>query len=204
MVDWNLLISIGGVLGGAIVGALLAPYLNYKLSERKFAKEIFMKKRLEYFSKIYGNLAEEKERYFNIIPFTAYKELKKPLAELFNKNEEVIRMFDRPLFPLPFKETLFLNYDDFEIIIKDWNQERSKRKEAIKKSIINKSSSGGIHRNIREYLKFLSSIQSLLDKKVFKVKRKDPFLEFYGFPKGKPILLNYDNPKSKHFLGRIN
>ncbi|MBI2043025.1 hypothetical protein HYT25_01410 [Candidatus Pacearchaeota archaeon] len=91
---------------GIILGTFLSPYLNHRLNAKYERREIFFKKKLEYFEEIAKNLEENIKIYKNIMGGTTEIKNKKEFVKILNELKKRRRKFRIMASPLYFNTNL--------------------------------------------------------------------------------------------------
>ena len=91
---------------GIILGTFLSPYLNHRLNIKYERREIFFKKKLEYFEEIAKNLEENIKIYKNVIGKAAEIKNRKELSEILSELKKKRRQFRVMSSPLYFNTNL--------------------------------------------------------------------------------------------------
>ena len=150
---------------GIILGTFLSPYLNHRLNVKYERREIFFKKKLEYFEEIAKNLEENIKNYKGAIGKAAEIKDKKELDGILEDLKKKRKRFKVMSSPLYFNTGILA-----EKILNFINLEKNiffNLKDMLEKNKIDKNPINGLKNTLEELKKTGSEVINEMKKELY-------------------------------------
>lgn len=151
-------------LSGVLIGSLIGPYINHRLSIKNTRKDIIFKRKLEYFEKLAEKIEKNIRAYKNSVHEAECKKSKKDIRRIFIELKKQRANFFITASPLYFNI-----HNLSKRIIAFVNTEKDIFREFEKLTKINADKQEEVMENLENKLKYLNALGSSV---VFEMKKE--------------------------------